>query len=365
MKYDIGIQTFWNVPNYGTFAQAYALQKVIKELDKSKDVRQINHLDKRHFDFYYNKKRYLQSYPFWKKAFLKSFFVKEQNIEKKELNFLESYKIIPHTDEIDIKNLNGYQFNKIFLGSDIVWDYSIDVFNNDPLLFGLGYNGEINSYAASFGTIPVNAKLPKYVISAIKNMKYISVRDDKSAEIVKSIVGYKPQVVLDPTWLWDFNNDENIIEPFDKDYILVYGQDFTSEFINNLKKFAKLNNKKILALDCNDDHYEWCDKMISQTELSPFEWIGYFKYASYVATSTFHGITFSLIFNKRFAFCKTNFIMSKVDNFLKELNIFELFNKDKNDVFGMLNHDFDYHFINDVIDKKREQSLSFLRKACK
>ncbi len=27
MKYDVGILTFWNVPNYGTFAQAYALQK--------------------------------------------------------------------------------------------------------------------------------------------------------------------------------------------------------------------------------------------------------------------------------------------------------------------------------------------------
>lgn len=365
MKYDIGIQTFWNVPNYGTFAQAYALQKIIQELNKTSDVRQINHLDQKHFDFYYNKRRYLKTFPFYKKSFWKSFFVKEQNIGEKETNFLKSYDMIHHTEEINLKKLDSYQFNKIFLGSDIVWDYSIDVFNKDPLLFGLGYNAEIDSYAASFGTVPINAKIPSYVIDAIKNMKHISVRDEKSAEIVKSIIGYKPQVVLDPTWLWNFNNDDNIIEPLEKNYILVYGQDFTAEFIENLKKYAKKNSKKILALDCNDDHYEWCDKMISQAELSPFKWIGYFKYASCVATSTFHGITFSLIFNKRFAFCKTDFIMAKVDKFLKELNLFELYNYDMNDVFTMLNHDFDYQSINKIIDKKREESLAFLRKACK
>ena len=32
-SYDVGILTFWNVPNYGTFAQAYALQKFIHALN--------------------------------------------------------------------------------------------------------------------------------------------------------------------------------------------------------------------------------------------------------------------------------------------------------------------------------------------
>ena len=48
MRYDIGIQTFWNVPNYGTFAQAYALQKVLQQLNINKSVQQIAHLDQHH-----------------------------------------------------------------------------------------------------------------------------------------------------------------------------------------------------------------------------------------------------------------------------------------------------------------------------
>ena len=365
MKYDIGIQTFWNVPNYGTFAQAYALQKVIQEMNPNRDVRQIAHLDQHHFNFYFNKKKYLRTYPIWKRAFWKSFFVETEGEKLKETLFLNAYNAIPHTDIINVMTLDKYQFDKIFIGSDIVWDYSIDVFNHDSLLYGAGYYAnEVYAYAASLGTVPVDANLPEYVKNALKQMKYISVRDEKSAEIVKKVTGIRPEIVLDPTWLWNFDKDSAIVKPDDEDYILVYGQDFTSGFINNLKKYAKDSKKKIIVLDCNEDHYSWCDKLIKQAELSPFQWIGYFKYASSVATSTFHGITFSLIFNKKFAFCKSDFIMAKIDKFLKKLELFDLFDKNQDDVYEMLNHDFNYPFINDVIASERKKSLNFLRKAC-
>ena len=365
MNNDIGIQTFWNVPNYGTFCQAYALQKILQKMNDGKSVRQIAHLDQHHYNFYFNKKEYMRSNPVWKKAFWKSYFVKNEDIRLKQQEFFEAYDSIPHTDIINNENCSKFKFDKVFLGSDIIWDYSISAFNNDPLLFGIGFDAEIYAYAASFGTVPADAVIPEYVENAIKNMKYISVRDDKSAEIVRRITGITPEVVLDPTWLWDFNSDKNILEPMDNNYILVYGQDFTSEFIDNLIRYAKKLHKKIVALDCNEDHYDWCDKMISQSGLSPFMWIGYFKHADMIATSTFHGVTFSLIFNKNFAFCKTDFIMAKIDKFLKELGLFDLFNQDKNDVEGMLGHDFNYYQINKIIDKKREESLNFLRKACK
>lgn len=365
MKYDIGILTFWNVPNYGTYAQAYALQRVLQQLNKEKDVRQIAHLDRHHFNFYYDKRAYYRECPVWKKSFWKSFFIKENSSPSKEKNFINAYALIPHTENIRDDNLKDFKFNKVILGSDIVWDYSIKVFNDDPLLFGQGFDvDEVDAYAASFGTVPVNAKIPDYVNAALRKMKYISVRDEKSAEIVKKVTGVKPPIVLDPTWLWDFNNDENIIKPIEEDYILVYGQDFTSVFIENLRKYASESNKKIITLDCNEDHYDWCDKMIRQAELSPFQWIGYFKYATSIATSTFHGITFSLIFNKRFAFCKTDFIMAKVDDFLKELKLFDLFDRNQNDVFRMLNYEFNYSYINQIIEEKRAASLDYLRKAC-
>ena len=41
---DINILTFWGVPNYGTFAQAYALQASIQKAYPEYDVKQINYL---------------------------------------------------------------------------------------------------------------------------------------------------------------------------------------------------------------------------------------------------------------------------------------------------------------------------------
>ena len=44
---DINILTFWGVPNYGTFAQAYALQASIQKAYPEYDVKQINYLCQR------------------------------------------------------------------------------------------------------------------------------------------------------------------------------------------------------------------------------------------------------------------------------------------------------------------------------
>lgn len=50
----IGIYTFWNVPNYGCFLQAYALQKQIQLLNNNIEVKQIGYLNKKHYDNYYS-----------------------------------------------------------------------------------------------------------------------------------------------------------------------------------------------------------------------------------------------------------------------------------------------------------------------
>ena len=355
-NYDIGIQTLWNVPNYGTFIQAYALQKTIEQISKRNTV-QIAHLDQKHYDFYYDYRQYLKSGSL--RSYVKSIFYKNADTKDKQRIFTNAYNKIPHTETINKDNVNEYTFNKVYLGSDILWDYTLDPFNRDPFLFGIPFEGEINSYAASFGTVPVGDKYPDYVVKAIQSMDHISVRDEKSATIVEDITGSKPPVVLDPTWLWDFSSDENIIEPEDEQYILIYGQDFTEGFIDNLIKFAKQKNLKIIALDCNADNYHWCDKLVHQSELDPFLWVGYFKKADYVATSTFHGLTFSLIFNKKFAFCKTDFIMAKAKVFLEEINLLEKFKESENAEY-MLCSEWNYRFINEVIDSKRKQSLQFL-----
>ena len=359
-KYDIGILTFWNVPNYGTFAQAYALQKVLEKLLPGRNILQIAYLNKKHYDSYYS---FLPRCAPWHKRFF-SDLIKRTNplskYNKRRQMFLKSYSLIPHTERMIKGDFSSVSFNRVVLGSDIVWDYSFKIFDKDPFLFGIGINSnEMISYAASFGTIKCGSKLPGYVKTGLQRMDKISVRDKNSAAIVKAAVGTEPTQVLDPTWLWDFNNDSNIIKPKYQNYMIVYGQDFSFEQIQGIIEYAKANKLMLICLDCNDDNYSWCDLTIKQYELSPFAWIGFFKYAQTIATTTFHGLTFSLIFNKRFAFCKTKFIMDKAGDFLKEIGLFDLFNSECS-ISDMINWDWDYECINKIINEKREKSFAFL-----
>lgn len=363
-NYDIGILTFWNVPNYGTFAQAYALQKTIANMMPERDVCQIDYLNKRHFRSYYsiipprnlrNKKFYIdllkRLYPFSKH-------------NKKKQQFLNSYATIRHTERMDADTLGRAKFKSVVLGSDIIWDYSFKVFGNDAFLFGNSFNAEnICSYAASFGTVKKQDEVPAFAAEGIKKLSHISVRDENSADIVEKLIGERPEIVLDPTWLWDFKSDPNVVPMNYDNYMIIYGQDFTDEFISQIRDYAAKKNYKLICLDCNDDNYGWCDVTIKQYELSPYEWLGLIRDAEAVATSTYHGLTFSLIFNKRFAFCRTDFIMAKASSFLTKLGLYDLFNDPKSTVQSMLDFDWDYDKINSVISKERGKSTEYLKKA--
>ena len=118
---------------------------------------------------------------------------------------------------------------------------------------------------------------------------------------------------------------------------------------------------KLICLDCNNDNYEWCEILLKQYQLSPLEWIALFKNATTIATTTYHGLTFSLIFKKRFAFSKTNFIMDKAGSFLRELGLYDLFNKEGVTIEEMLGYEWNYEKINSVINMKRKESYDFLK----
>jgi hypothetical protein len=359
-KYDIGIYTFWNVPNYGTFAQAYALQRIIQKMFPDRDVRQIAYLDDKHYNFYYSRVPVCKP---WHLRFYKEFFNRNRSSALKKCSmFLNAYNTISHTEKFTRQSVCEASFDTVIVGSDIIWDYTFECFNNDPLLFGNNFNARIiGAYAGSFGTVDYNQNHPDYVKNGLRRMKAISVRDKKSFDIVKSITGNSPEIVLDPTWLWDFAADPNIVKAPYKDYMIVYGQDFTDEFIKQIIAYANKRQLKLICLDCNNDNYDWCEIVLKQYELSPYEWIGLFRDATTIATTTFHGLTFSLIFNKQFAFCKTEFILAKAGTFLQDLGLYDRFTESELNIEKMIEVGWDYQFINHRIDVMRKRSFDYLR----
>ena len=93
--------------------------------------------------------------------------------------------------------------------------------------------------------------------------------------------------------------------------------------------------------------------------------MGYIKNADFVVTNSFHGICFSLIFEKQFFvdLLETGSVNTN-PRIQSILELFELNNRNIStiDDFNSLK-DIDYIKLNQVIDEKRKSSISYLKNA--
>lgn len=118
----------------------------------------------------------------------------------------------------------------------------------------------------------------------------ISVRDENSAYIVRQLLGYSPEIHMDPVLMYDFTQEIAEYTTYERDYIILYAYTgrLSREEENYIKKFAKRHNKRII---CVGHYSNIADKNIICNPLYVFS---YFKNADYVITDTFHGTVFSM-----------------------------------------------------------------------
>ena len=325
----IGIYTFWNVPNYGTFMQAYALRNAIQSLKPDAKVQQISYLDPVHYAKYYKVIPKEYTHPLLRRGFygnvLQNILSKDKIKSRKK--FISYYEMIENTGNLTVEQLKKTEFDCVVLGSDIIWDWSIAFFNHDVHLFGNDFSSKkVVSYACSFGTVKSGMAAPEYVRNGLKLQEAVSVRDQNSARLVEEISGRKAEIVADPTFIWDMRNDTNIsARKIEDKYIAVYGSDFQPGLVQGAREYAKKHGLKIVCLDSLDDSFGWCDINIAQDEMNPFDWCSYFKYADIIFTCTYHGLMFGLIFNKPIVFSPTQFILDKVSSLMEYIELNEPF----------------------------------------
>lgn len=363
----IGILSFWGTPNYGCFWQMYALQQAIAELYPDAEVKQIAYLHRIHYGMYYDlfwktSRHWPISHFFYKNLFHRLLHYQELKDRKK---FLAYYEWIPHTMQLDKKQIGAASFDAVVLGSDIIWDYSMDVLGHDPYLFGVGLNSsQIISYAPSFGTVKSTNNPPNYVLKGLNQLQWISVRDRNSAALVKQYMGKKAEVVVDPTFLIDFEQIKRTRKLTEEPYIVVYGSHFQKQLIKEAVAYAHSHQLKLICLDSGGDYHDWCDLVIPQNQLDPFAWISYFKYAAAVFTCTYHGLLFGLIYKKPIIFSPTDFILAKAASFIESLGLTSVLTKNWS-FTEKVDWSWNYNQIDQQLDVLKVQSREFLKQALK
>lgn len=306
----VGIVTIVDYNNYGNRLQNYALVFILKKLNlesksglnvvSREDILRWSSNNEKKMLFLIKKIIPWSIYAKYLEYKQKKYQNSLDEISKKRIErfkkFTDSYTetfptLYVKNDSELRKIINASEYSLWIAGSDQVWNPNYT--GNDYNFLSFVDSEKRFSFAASIGTsiIPTNQK--ERYSTRLKEMNYISVREESGAKIIKELIGKEVDVTLDPTLFLNKKEWEKIEKKPDislsENYICTY---FLGEIPDTIKKFAE--DKKLPVFYLNDKN---TSELYS---LDPSEFIYMLNHSSYIFTDSFHAVVFSIIFEKEF-----------------------------------------------------------------
>lgn len=359
MKKKIGILTFHKAHNYGAVLQVAALIHFL--VNNGFYAEAINYLsppNKRYRLFLFFKRRNILKL-FWELCFV---FWRKYIRHKAFEQFIATYVTQSQHPVKNIDGLKGMDYDVYVVGSDQVWNTRITSGFDDIYWgnFTTGKKATKISYAASSENYPYDQKDVERVRSGLRNFDALSVRENRFAAYLQQMTSQEISTVVDPTLLvpsafWD---DLAIIPKNYGRFVLVYQVVENRAVLSFANKLKKQLDSQVFEM-CAKIKGSITRKNIIETA-SPEEFLGYFKTAQCVVTTSFHGTAFSLIFGKPFYFIKLQNNANRSTALLHEIGLQDRIVSITDDIVFS---DIDYECPNQALLKKRALSSEFLENA--
>ena len=156
------------------------------------------------------------------------------------------------------------------------------------------------SYAASMGVSKIAEPYRQAWYNGVSEFGKISVREAEVRSIIEQATEKEALVHVDPTFLVDKQVWRDLSKPYavKAPYILVYALYWNKSLNVELKALHKKTGLPIIAI-AGQFQQVYAQKKIYDASVEEFLWL--FDHASYIVTSSFHGVAFSLIFEKKFS----------------------------------------------------------------
>jgi hypothetical protein len=302
------ILTFHDAKNYGAALQMYALFITIKKMGYSPEILRYYDSDylgasrrkRTFFDIY----RLLKNNNFNLLPYIKT-KTQRKLVKKKFDEFKNDYFVLSDKEYYSEKSL--IEANKLYqgfiTGSDMVWS---DIGQNLSVFF-LEFADQKKriSYAPSItGTEKFDEQMNINMKRWIEGIRFLSCRELSGVKYIHSLTNRNSKLVLDPTLLIDKNEWIDYLKLNQKvkqDYILCYVfGGLSKSFSFKLNSFAKKNKLKIRYIPNNPKEFLLEKKKNLTPIYGPRELPELFLNAKYIVTNTFHGLAFSIIFEKNF-----------------------------------------------------------------
>lgn len=302
----IRLITFHTPKNYGAVLQAYSLMSYLKNY--SDDVKIID----------YNTPALRAKYPLKPKSksikqliynllMYSAYSQKKKKYEKFDAFVSNKLSLTKRYESLEDLISDPPEADAVFTGSDQVFNPSrIEEERKVFYLDFLPSSTKKIAYAASFGVKSIPTDRQEEITHYLEEIDSISVRESNGIDIVKELSGKPAFEVLDPVFLNDKEFWKNVAQPYKEkfeNYLFYYRLMSSPESDAVAQRIAKEKNLKLVVM--TDGLIKWkADKILR--DVGPEEFLYLMNNADYIVTDSFHGVAFSLIFEKQFTFSDMN-----------------------------------------------------------
>lgn len=363
----IGILTFSYSSNSGSVLQAFALQKTISSIGNN-EASIINYTKTNYGKPVFGENVFVKNIKQWTPknivkwtARVVAHPVQMKKFKKFYKKYYHNFSMFPYSRE-ELSALND-QYDKFVVGSDQVWNYGSPQVDDTYFLDFVTDNRKKIAYAASFGQNHVPEEKRDHASTLISDFYSISVREPNGIDIVSDLTSKEARWVLDPSLLLDKSEYQQIsTPPKEKGYVFVYTRHKSKKLDAFAEKLARTKGLSVIRV-----HKQWLRKSNSAIPkaIGPHEWLGYIENADYVVTNSFHGICFSIIFEKNFyvdllvsTAQNTN---SRMTGLLQQFHLTERCIDDVKNICEL--EKIDYSAVNEYKKQRQRESLAYLSNA--
>lgn len=359
----VGIITFHFVNNFGGALQAYALAKTLK----NKCDAEVEIIDYRNWFIRFTDMVRLLPISTNIKEIISGFKTMNQRASRRH-----KFGMFTKTqNKLTRKYLSGHslrkdppQDDKYVCGSDQIWNpvLTFGVSPNYFLQFEKNKNNRI-AYAPSIGTNSIPNRYIKKISKYIDSIGHLSIREKSGQELIKKWTGREADRLIDPTFLLEKEDWNKVaVNPLkaDEPYILLYIMQKDEEVYEYARKVKEKLGIKLIEIS----RYGYNPGFVDETliDVGPAEFLGLFRDATFVCTNSYHGLAYSIIYEKEFCLIPCKRFRSRIENMYDLLQIKQ---EVANENWDNLTATYDKKFVHKVITKEKNKAIKYLNNALK
>ena len=304
----IGILTFHCAHNYGAVLQAYGLQEYLKSCGHEVEI--IDYRPKYLTRVYsviplprlsgLSWFRKIKRLAYWCSILPKRILLIPTKLRRRKgfEKFISQKMNLSRERFVENGRVPSEKYDAIVFGSDQIWSPN-HTEGGDPIFLG-DFPTPVGTfkivYAASAGASSETLGENLIFVKALKNFNALSVREANLGKSLQPHTDLKIETVLDPTLLADKSIWEKLAEPpkTSKKYVLVYQVSYNPEADRIAKEFSEQLDAEVVSIWAGYGLPSSCNENME----SPEQFVGWFKNAACVVSTSFHGTAFGLIFEK-------------------------------------------------------------------